>query len=365
MVDIVLLIVELAVGLLANRATAVAVDEAFTISSDGSGLRTAFDQAFTASEDTEDTTVATKLFAAWLGVFYDFDQAQFSNDNSHISFQVFLENFQIYEDFVSSGEYTTNISPPRLFCDNFGDFFDWNDPALDASGQGVELDGVALTIADMYADVYASEDANGRTPYYISSMGTYAFPLTSNLKTDELCSADADGNLLMGVSIPGQAAGTPKPSNTRQCPICLTVRAAFDSTIPWEYDVLADLPTNEPGDGDFLYSVMPRNSTFFHELWHLVTFWKTYSNEQTGDTTLDRMTDLAYPVQDCLTLAQGRLEKQEAHITNDGQTTYESWRSAYNVESNVYLALSWWYWETYGAAFFDGYPRDYDWNGDN
>ncbi|XRM40247.1 hypothetical protein ABZX51_003566 [Aspergillus tubingensis] len=364
------------IGLLAMPGAAVTVDNAFNIYTGtgtgscasrlskledfwmdtntlASGLATAFDTADD-KDATRDRVVAQKLFTAWLGIKFDNsgDTPAIKDKSSQTSMSAFEQNSDVLNKFVASGEYSSYKSPPRLFCDNFGDWFDWTDQAFDASGNPVELNGVALTIEEMYEQVRQQAGYDSHRPYWISDMGVYVFPKpTSN---GDLCGASANGNPLQGVSIPGYPEGYYQATVNGETEIIeykamedivLLCPDSFDSQIPWEYDILASLPEVEAEDGEYLYDAMPRSSTLFHELWHLVTFWLGLDKKIDQPIT-GRLTDHSYYTEQCLALAAG---------------WYTNIYADQNVENYVFLAMSWWYWVEENVAFYDGEPHAWDW----
>ncbi|GLA53901.1 hypothetical protein AnigIFM63604_011205 [Aspergillus niger] len=363
----------LTIGLLAKPGAAVTVDEAFDIStSTGSyasrlskltnlwedtntlvaGLATAYETAV-GTEATEDRVVAQKLFTAWMGVQFDNsgDAPAPIGKFSGSYMAAFEENFDVLEQFVLSGEYPSWKTPAKLFCDNFGDWFDWTDQALDASGKPVELNGVALTIEDMFEQVREQDGYDAHRPYWVSDQGVYVFPRPTS--TGDLCGQSSGGKTLQGVSIPGYWQGYYQATVNGEtetieyddlADIVLLCPDSFDSEVPWQYETLADLSTLSIGEEISLYDVMPRSSTLFHELWHLITFWmgKKIEEPMTG-----RLTDHKYLVQDCIVLATG---------------WYSNMHPVQNVENYVYLAVTWWFWVEKKVAFYDGKPRAWDWD---
>ncbi|KAL4994530.1 hypothetical protein BDV10DRAFT_188973 [Aspergillus recurvatus] len=68
-------------------------------------------------------------------------------------------NVQAYLEFVNNGACETNTDLPYLFCDSFGQLFNWDAVAEDSKGNEIILDDTVQQIQDFY--LYAF-DANRR-----------------------------------------------------------------------------------------------------------------------------------------------------------------------------------------------------------
>ncbi|RAH51161.1 uncharacterized protein BO95DRAFT_426981 [Aspergillus brunneoviolaceus CBS 621.78] len=224
------------------------------------------------SDDGEKTLVAQKLFTTYFGI-------------------QFLEEFNnLYGQFIDDKTYQAPKTPPRVFCSDPGQKFDWDAIAFGPDGNALtDTDGEGISIKTLY------KEQRGKFPYWVKEMKGYFF--LDRLYENGICSTETSIGQLAAATFYGHKFSLTDVnafdgSDMRVGELALGDMLVLCSTTIFGLNQPASLSEL---DGEFVGSevqltqVLPQSVTLFHELWHMVTAWNTDNtleqDEHVGDKT--------------------------------------------------------------------------------
>ncbi|KAJ5720850.1 uncharacterized protein N7483_008784 [Penicillium malachiteum] len=350
------------------------------------GMVDAMDAA-TASATTEqaakDKIVAQKLFTSFFGIAFDGNDVLAEDEDAWAIVQSAINNVN---EFLETEAYTCAKLPPVLFCDNFGNEYEWNAQAKNAEGNPIEMsDGYQPSIQDLYSTAYMKSQST--VPYWIPGLDRYIF---TEPGTDGVSFCGGDTSYIgwtvygyQGETIPytladGSEEYEAYEASSEIVVICPTVLMGEAEDV----ELLANVPYTAPFTDTELSSILPLSSTFFHELFHMTTYWQGDDVGPDAEENSDYVKDFTYDLFKALDLAMGVLVVPPDESSSDagsdadsgsdsGSTDVEYYSfeaAAQNAESYVFFAVSWWnYAKTWSegdsAVFYTGCAESWDWLG--
>ncbi|KAJ5727305.1 hypothetical protein N7493_005125 [Penicillium malachiteum] len=347
------------------------LDDATTLIKGMVAAVTAATTSATTEQGAKDKVVAQKLFTSFFGVAFEGNDALSAYEDAWAIVKSAITNV---EEFLEDQVYTCAKLPPVLFCDNFGNGFDWDSQAKNAQGKAIVMsDGFEPAIKNIYSAEYAASATS--EPYWIPELNRYIF--TSDVKVNS-GQTFCGGKFLDG-------------------PFTATMGAGESEQV----DLLAKVPYTTPSTTKQLSKILPISSTLFHELFHMTTYWEGEDVGETAEHNTDFVTDITYDLFEALDLAMGLLKipvdpssdaegdgdsESDSDAEDDGESgsdsdsgsdsgssdsdsEYYSFEdAAQNAESYVFFAVAWWnYAKTWtegdSAVFYTGCAETWDWLG--